>query len=178
MYLNKHDKSYLNKSYSCIHLCMIHTKRKMEITLIQLQDMPDEILLKMFKYLDRKNLLRCGKVSRRFRKISQDDSLWQKVNLCRKTVPSEFLQTILKNGCKYLSLYDAKLEGRLDIKGPSKLRYLDLSFCKNMSKFYHELLTSCCNLEKLSLHSSDLLWSHPNYPTPMKTKLLTSTKQF
>jgi hypothetical protein len=151
---------------------MTHTKKKMEVTLIQLQDMPDEILLKTFKCLDRKNLLRCSKVSRRFRKISQDDSLWQKVNLCRKTVPCEFLQTILKNGCKYLSLYDAKLEGRLDIKERSKLRYLDLSFCKNVSKVYKELLTSCCNLEKLSLHSSDLFWSHPNFPRPMKTKVL------
>ena len=119
---------------------------EISMTLIQLQDMPDEILLKTFKYLDRKNLLRCSKVSRRFRKISQDDSLWQKVNLCRKTVPCEFLRTILQNGCKYLSLYDAKLEGRLDIKERSKLRYLDLSFCKNVSKVYKELLTSCCNL--------------------------------
>ena len=128
---------------------MIHTKKKMEIsmTLIQLQDMPDEILLKTFKYLDRKNLLRCSKVSRRFRKISQDDSLWQKVNLCRKTVSCEFLQTILKNGCKYLSLYDAKLEGSLDIKERSKLRYLDLSFCKNVSKVYKGQLISEANFK-------------------------------
>ena len=60
----------------------------------------------------------------------------------------------------------------VDIKERSTLRYLDLSFCKNVSKVYKELLTSCCNLEKLSLHSSDLFWSHPNFPTPMKTKLL------
>ena len=119
----------------------------MKITLIQLQDMPDEILLKTFKYLDRITLLRCSKVSRRFRKISQDDSLWQKVNLCRKIVSCEFLQTILKNGCKYLSLYDAKLEGSLDIKERSKLRYLDLSFCKNVSKVYKGQLISEANFK-------------------------------
>ena len=51
---------------------MIHTKRKMEIsmTLIQLQDMPDEILLKTFKYLDRKNLLTFQEDSEKLAKMT------------------------------------------------------------------------------------------------------------
>ena len=43
-----------------------------------ISDLPDEILLKIFVNLSSKELIHCSLVSRRFRSISYDESLWQK----------------------------------------------------------------------------------------------------
>ena len=48
---------------------------------LKLEDMPDEIILKVLSYLDLLNLIRCGQLSMRIRSISHDRSLWQKVDL-------------------------------------------------------------------------------------------------
>ena len=45
------------------------------------EDLPDEVILRVFINLDIKNLIRCGHVSKRIRAISQDESLWLKINL-------------------------------------------------------------------------------------------------
>ena len=67
-------------------------------------------------------------------------------------MPCEFVQLIINNGCKYLSLYEAKLTGTLSLKKSSQLKYLDLSNCNADTKVLEELLASCHSLEKLSLY--------------------------
>ena len=47
--------------------------------------LPDEVVLTIFSYLDSITLQSCGQVSRRFREISQDKSLWQKLEKMRET---------------------------------------------------------------------------------------------
>ena len=42
------------------------------------QDLPDEIILKVIDYLEIEDLSRCGRVSKRIRKISHDESFWKK----------------------------------------------------------------------------------------------------
>merc|ERR1712051_859201 len=44
-------------------------------------------------------------VSKRMLAICLNISTWEKMNLFKKKVPSEFLQIVIENGCKYLSLY-------------------------------------------------------------------------
>ena len=75
---------------------------------ISLQDMPEEVLLKIFEYLDTVDLFRCNQLCRRFKNIIH---YWKKVNLCGKIVPFRFVRLILNNGCRYLSLNNAKIEG-------------------------------------------------------------------
>ena len=73
-----------------------------------LQNMPEEVLLKIFEYLDTVDLFRCNQLCRRFKNIIH---YWKKVNLCGKIVPFRFVRLILNNGCRYLSLNNAKIEG-------------------------------------------------------------------
>ena len=47
--------------------------------MVSIQDLPDEIILKVVNYLEIEDLLRCGRVSKRIRKVSHDESLWKKL---------------------------------------------------------------------------------------------------
>ena len=69
-----------------------------------------------------------------------DESLWESVNLLFKKVPIRFLELVIKNGCKYLSLFGAKLIGETkdfnqfwenirELKR-NKLVYLELMDCQ------------------------------------------------
>ena len=53
---------------------------------IELEQFPDEIILQVFSYLDMKELILCGQVSKRMRNISHDESLWQRINLHSKVL--------------------------------------------------------------------------------------------
>ena len=123
----------------------------------KLEDLPDEVILKVFGNLQFPDLLRCGRVSKRIRRISNDKAVWQKIHLCRKRVPREFLQRILVKNCKYLCLNEAwlwpedwpsKTFQKLEIEG---LIYLDLSWLKCRTEDIEVILASCHSLEKLSL---------------------------
>ena len=118
-----------------------------------LDDLPDEVLLKIYAYLSMKNLVRCSGVSKRIRRICHDESLWQKINLYGKIVPSEFLEQVLANGCKYLNLQDAQINGTLSLpRDTYQLKYLNLTSHEANIENVKELLLSCSSsMEKLSL---------------------------
>ena len=52
----------------------------------QLQKLPNEIILKVFAYLETKDLIQYGHVSKRIRDICHDESLWKKINLYDKVI--------------------------------------------------------------------------------------------
>ena len=56
-------------------------KRKSGINHQNLKDLPDEVLLRIFYFLDVESLLRCSQVSKRIRKLCHDNSLWQKCDV-------------------------------------------------------------------------------------------------
>ena len=90
---------------------------------VYLDGLPAEVLLKIFTFLDIKDLYRCNKVSKRIRSIGLDESLWQKINLnLNLKIPSIFIKDILDKGCRYLSLRHAQLEGKLNLKHHSQLK--------------------------------------------------------
>ena len=60
---------------------MEEKRQKMSET--SFEDLPDEIILKVFKNLEISDLICCGQLSKRIRTISHDESLWQKINLYR-----------------------------------------------------------------------------------------------
>jgi len=52
--------------------------KRPKISTETLDDLPDEVLLKIYAYLSMKNLVRFSGVSKRIRRICHDESLWQK----------------------------------------------------------------------------------------------------
>ena len=124
---------------------------------LSLNDVPDEVILRVFSNLEIKDFIRCGQVSKRIRAISQDQSLWLRINLNEnKSVATGFLEYVLNNGCKYLGLGFTQI-GQINGKSlkcnSSQLKCLDLSFCQSSRQVFDDLLSSCHSLEKLSLVS-------------------------
>ena len=75
----------------------------------QIESLPDEVVLKILEFISIKDVIQFGHVSKRLRKISQDESLWKTVRLFFKTVPVDFVESVINNGCKYLSLSEIKV---------------------------------------------------------------------
>ena len=106
------------------------------------------------------DILRCGQVSKRIRTISNDNSLFQTVNLSGKFVTTDILEIVLNKGCKSLNLSDSYIFGYfLSLNQNSQLRELDLSNCKAItttSDVLEDVILSCHSLQRLSLEGVEL----------------------
>ena len=76
-----------------------------------MENLPDEVILKVLSFITIRDLIQCGQVSKRIRIISHDETLWQKINLYNKKVPANFIEMVMNRGCKYLSLFQIKMFG-------------------------------------------------------------------
>ena len=120
---------------------------------LDIELLPNEILVKIFSCLKIKELYKCGHVSKKFRQISHDKSFWKCVNLYNQRVSCQFVVQILQLGTEYLNLYGAILldGGDSDILPKNNLKYLNLAFSSMKDKFLVKLLRSSVSLEKISL---------------------------
>ena len=134
--------------------------KRQKLSFVELDDMPDEILLKIFTFLDIREIFKCGQVSQRIRAISNDESLWLKLNFYEGHVPYELLEKAEENGCKYLSLAFATLYDGENSKLPLNLKYLDMSYLRsnndNVYETHEGLLKNCHSLQKLAMEHSIL----------------------
>lgn len=129
------------------------------MTICELDNLSDEVLVKILSNLDKDDLIQCGHVSKRFRDISYDQALWKTVNFRYQSVSAGFLNLVLNNGCKNLCLAESKifvlqkqkLKGILSLKKMIALRQLDLSWSKINSNVLETLLESCFSLQELSM---------------------------
>lgn len=69
----------------------------------------DEILLSIFKWLPKKTLNRCSLVNHRFHRVTQDESLWTRLDLAGKTIQPYALGRILLRGTIILRLAQSKV---------------------------------------------------------------------
>merc|ERR1712110_238000 len=70
--------------------------------------LPNEILVKIFGYLDIQDISRSAKVSHQFNKISKDSLVWKSIGkLCidRRKVPTEFLSYVILRGITEICLF-------------------------------------------------------------------------
>ena len=141
-------------------------------TTLSLEDLPDELIIKVFSSLETRDLICLGQLSTRIRAISHDEQFWKKMNLYLKSIPARFLKIAINNGCKYLSLCPNQVDGNLGLDQASSLIYLkvqqpkrdyrlQMHFTKfsefqKSKNFLEELLSSCHSLQKLSMNSVTL----------------------
>lgn len=121
---------------------------------LQVESLPNEIIMHVLSYLKIVDLLNCGLVSKRFRAISNLDQyiIWpETVNLCYKKVPVEFLQSYWTVAAKIWSFLKLHIsEGTLTLLNASDLRYLNLSGFGNIENS-EKMLKSSHSLQILSL---------------------------
>ena len=141
-----------------ISFTMPAAKRR-KTTSFPLEDLPDELILKIFSFLDRKHLFLVSLISKWTYNISQDCSMierWLKIDfskpaLWNKALPASLLEKVLIKGCKYLSLQGATLEGSLKLAKRTSLKHLDVSGFHADQGVLDKILASCYSLEKLWL---------------------------
>ena len=119
--------------------------------------LPNEILVKIFGYLDIQDISRSAQVSHQFNMISKDYSLWQswgKLCIDGIKVPTEFLTYIIQRGITELSLFQCEIlppKGKLTkLKRPLNLKTLSLDGTKGDKKLVNDLLISHL-MEKVDL---------------------------
>ena len=105
----------LKRQHSSISIQDIPPEKCQKLFTKNLEDLSDEIQLKIFTYLSVKDLSCCSQVSKRTRRICRDESMWEKVNLCGKIVPATFLKYILDNGSKHINLAFSEIRGGLKL---------------------------------------------------------------
>ena len=72
--------------------------------------LPNEMLTKIFDYLDFKEISRCAQVSQQFNSISELTwKSWDKITIQDKEVPNEFLEFLLEKGIKELQILGCKM---------------------------------------------------------------------
>ena len=132
----------------------------------KLQGLPDEVVLKILSYSEIKDLISCGQVSKRIRRISRDGTLWLTANLVKKIVKSELLELILSKGCKILNISNSTILGHLSSNIKSQLSVVNFSKplckcnevdgcdCDENTGILEELLFSCCLLQHLVLEDT------------------------
>ena len=130
--------------------------------MLTFQDLPDELLLKILSFSETKDLIGCGQVSKRIRRISHDSTLWVTANLEKINVKTELLEIILRKGCRTLNLSFSTILGSLSSNIKSQLTVLKLSqlnaawwgpdyrSCQNVLE---GLLSSCCSLQHLVMEN-------------------------
>ena len=122
--------------------------------MLTFQDLPDELLLKILSFGETKDLIGCGQVSKRIRKISHDGTLWVTTNFEKKIVKTELLEMILRKGCRILKLSDSTILGSLSSNMKSQLRVLNLSqpngaWSNQEDPIVEELISSSSSLKQL-----------------------------
>ena len=119
------------------------------------EDMPDEIILQIFKNLEFYDNAASSQVCKRWKLLTEDQSLWQKINLDerQRRVPAKFIEKALRHGCQYLNLYGTKI---LSVPGPSsfsvnQLKHLSISCDFEQEVLMENLIGATQFLEKLSI---------------------------
>lgn len=67
------------------------------------------MILSIFQWLPKKTLLRCCLVNHRFSRVSQDESLWVRLDLASKVLQPYALGRVLRRGVVILRLAQSKV---------------------------------------------------------------------
>lgn len=129
-----------------------------------IEDLPDEVLLKIFSFLPMKSLFQLMAVNKKFRSVANDESLWKKVHLMGHSntdrFPPEFLNKLIEKGCQYLAFDCCRVERReVKFEKNFTLKYLSFDVCQEIPNeefdIFPEFAASCHGLEKFYAKRDD-----------------------
>ncbi|KAH8312874.1 hypothetical protein KR044_013406 [Drosophila immigrans] len=126
------------------------------------EQLSDEILLDIFKWLPKKALLRIASVCRRFNCCARDETLWTRLDLGLRTLRPLGLEQVVRRGVPVVRLAQADIQDPAfscspsEVEFQSRLQYLDLSLASISLVSLQTLLTHCRQLKKLSLEHAEL----------------------
>ena len=136
---------------------MANCSKMAKLSSAAFEDLPDEVVLQIFKHLEFYDNASSSQVCKRWKLLSKDQSLWQKINLHGREVPAKFIEKALRHGCQYLGLKGIKIENVVDPNSFSiknQLKYLTIS-CDEEHEHHgivlKNLLGATQLLEKLSI---------------------------
>jgi len=159
---NKRNICECEPFYNSTPQVLTRSKRRKISSRVTIEDLPNEILLKIFNYLEFKDLGYCAQISHRFRGISQSPSLWETVIENDQTIPAGFILHALTLGCKYLHLENSTITVTNDsdyvmhkLPKDNQVKHLNLRNFKDHCDDSTKLMIACRSLEKLSLSSLD-----------------------
>ncbi|XP_046865075.1 S-phase kinase-associated protein 2-like [Xenia sp. Carnegie-2017] len=123
----------------------------------------DEVILAVFKSLDKVNLFVCSRVCKRWQRLAYDESLWQSLNLSEFTVDENVLKQLFNRGVVVMRLAWLKVLPLTDViedlsndSAVYRVQYLDVTSSSISEKILHQVLKSCKNLKKLSLEACSI----------------------
>ena len=140
----------------------VYKRQKINFEVILLEDLPEEIILKIVSHLALKDLFNCMVLCKRIRNIAYDNSLWETLNLVHnyqpmaKGMPYTLFPKILAKGCKYLSVNSCHTYStgeKLIFENNYQLKYLGVMSMSNefVADVLPDLMASLFSLEKLSV---------------------------
>ena len=133
-----HELCFSRISWCNFHfLCIIHTEGKTNETLIASAKKCWIFKIYQMSYSKTKDLISCGWVSKRVRRISHDSTLWVTANLEKKIVKTELLEMILGKGCRTLNLRHSNIVGSLSSNTKSQLSWTFVIVIKTMMIHSH-----------------------------------------
>ena len=111
---NSHDGTDLKISVepAVTQNCVASVTKMANLQSVGFEDMPNEIVLQIFKHLKFHEIAASSQVCKRWKLLTEDQSLWQKVD-CWK-VPTKFIEKALRHGCQYLSLWRTQIKSVSD----------------------------------------------------------------
>ena len=142
---------------------LITIKRRKTCTRTKIQtkieDLPNEILFKIFSHLHFKSLGRCAQLSHRFKNIAHCPIFWETVVEKNKEIPAGFVKLAISLGCKHLHLEGCTISVINDsdyvihkLPKDNQVKTLNL---REYEASCDGLMIACRNLEKVSLSSLD-----------------------
>lgn len=132
--------------------------KKKSTSTTKFEDLPNEILVKIFSYLHFKSLGRCAQLSHRFKNVAQTPVLWETVVEKNKEIPAGFVKLAIQLGCKHLHLEGSCITVNNDsdyvihkLPKHNHVKTLNLREFEETCDDSTRLMIACRNVEKLSL---------------------------
>ncbi|CAF3846071.1 unnamed protein product [Adineta steineri] len=121
-----------------------HSRRRVKR---EFNALPEKVLLAIFSYLPHIELLRCARVCRLWRSLSQNSKLWKTVFL-----RPEYHGLHVRHLDQFLNLIDHRFS--------TSLKYIELPMELITADVLHELANKCANLKYLTLDFSTAMQLH------------------